>query len=240
MDAHRVEDEVAYVLHRRPYGETSLLVDLFGSGAGRLRLIARGARRGRVGQPFTELAVAWSGRGQLKTLTRAEAMPGQPAPLSGRALYLGLYGNELLLRLLPEGNPHPELYVRYRALLAELAAGVTEEPLLRRFELALMAELGYGVCLEQAADGEPIRADAGYHFVGNAGLIRASALPVGQGEPLRGAHLLAIAADDYHDPAVRRCAKRLLRAALAEHLGPQPLRSRELFRDPGAAWSLGS
>lgn len=233
MDARREEDEIAYVLHRRPYGETSLLVDLFARGAGRLRAVARGARRLRVGQPFTELAVAWSGRGALKTLTRVEAIAGQPPLPAARTLYLGLYVNELLLRLLPEGDPHPNLYPRYRALLAELAAGVAEEPPLRRFELALMGELGYGVDLGYSADGEPIDPDAGYRFVGGTGLIRAAALPASESEPLHGAHLLAIAADDYREPAVCRCAKRLLRAALAEHLGPRPLRSRELFRDLG-------
>jgi len=233
VDARSVGDEVGYVLHRRPYGETSLLVDLFARGGGRLRLVARGARRDRAGQPFTELAVAWSGRGQLKTLARAEPVPASCPPLGGRALYLGLYLNELLLRLLPEGDPHPRLYDRYRSLLAELAAGIEAEPLLRRFELALLEELGYGLVLDRTAAGDPVRPEADYHYVDSTGVVAAGALPPGRGAALRGAHLLAIAAADYRDPEVRRSAKRLLRAALAEHLGPRPLRSRELFRNPG-------
>lgn len=239
MDARAVSDEVGYVLHRRPYGETSLLVDLFARGGGRLRLVARGARRDRTGQPFTELAVAWHGRGQLKTLTRAEPMPGPGPPLGGRALYLGLYLNELLLRLLPEGDPHPRLYARYRSQLAALAAATDAEPLLRRFELGLLEELGYGLGLEHTATGDPVRPEADYYYLGGAGVMAAGALPPGRGEPLRGAHLLAIAADDYRDPGVRRSAKRLLRAALAEHLGARPLRSRELFRNPGGDRETG-
>ena len=232
VDSCAASDEVAFVLHRRPYGETSLLVDLFACNGGRLRLVARGARRNRVGQPFTELAVAWSGRSQLKTLTRAEPMPASCPALAGRVLYLGLYLNELLLRLLPEGDPHPRLYERYRTLLTVLAAGAEAEPALRRFELALLEDLGYGIALAHTLEGDPVRPEADYRFVGGAGLTLAG-VPAGRGEPLRGAHLLAIAADDYRDPAVRHSAKRLLRAALAEHLGTRPLRSRELFRDPG-------
>lgn len=240
MDARAVSDEVGYVLHRRPYGETSLLVDLFARDGGRLRLIARGARRDRTGQPFAELAVAWRGRGQLKTLTRAEPMPGPGARLGGRALYLGFYLNELLLRLLPEGDPHPRLYARYRSQLAALAAATDAEPLLRRFELGLLEELGYGLGLEHTATGDPVRPEADYYYLGGAGVMTAGALPPGRGEPLRGAHLLAIAADDYRDAAVRRSAKRLLRAALAEHLGARPLRSRELFCSPGGDRETGA
>lgn len=238
VDARSPGDEVAYVLHRYPYGETSLLVDLFACCGGRLRVVARGARRNRVGQLFTELAVAWSGRRPLKTLVRAEPLPASP-PLDGRALYLGFYLNELLLRLLPEGDPHPRLYQRYRALLATLATDAEPEPLLRRFELRLLEELGYGLVLDHTADGDPVRNDADYRFVPGTGLIVAGAHPIGGGATLPGAHLLAIAVDDYRDPAVRRGAKRLLRAALAEHLGARPLRSRALFRDLGGELGAG-
>ncbi|MFZ5654997.1 MAG: DNA repair protein RecO [Pseudomonadota bacterium] len=224
-----VEEEAAYVLHRRPYRETSLLVDLFARGAGRIRAVARGGRRTpAAGQPFVQLAVAWSGRSSLKTLTRAEPMvPLAPLP-AGRELYLGLYLNELLLRLLPEADPHPRLYEHYRAVLAALPGGVHPEPLLRRFELALLAELGYGFELECTAGGQPLAGEGCYRFVPGVGLVAAAA--GSGGDLLQGRHLLAMAAEDYRDPEVCRCAKRLTRTALAEHLGPRPLRSRELFR----------
>ena len=225
-------EEAAYVLHRRPYRETSLLVDLFARGAGRLRVVARGGRRSRIaGQPFVPLVVAWSGRGSLKTLIRAEpAVPRASVP-SGRALYLGLYVNELLMRLLPEWDPHPGLYDGYGRLLRRLAEEGEAEPPLRRFELQLLAELGYGFALDRTAAGVPLGPDDCYGFVPGSGLMPASRTgqdPGGTG--FRGLHLLAMAADDYRDPDTRRCAKRLLRAALAEHLGERPLRSRELFR----------
>lgn len=222
------------MLHRRPYRETSLLVDLFAQEHGVLRAVARGIRGGKPQalQPFVALEVAWTGSGTLKTLTQVEiTAPAMPL-LTGRALYLGLYVNELLVRLLPEYDPHPKLYARYRQLLRELTAPGDAEPLLRRFELALLADLGYGLALDRDAQtGMRIEPDVDYVFVAGTGLVRRGAVG---GDDMRhrlpGSHLLAMAAEDYTGAGVRQCAKVLLRAALAEHLGDRPLRSRELFR----------
>jgi DNA repair protein RecO (recombination protein O) len=222
------------VLHRRPYRETSLLVDLFAQEHGVLRAVARGIRGGKPQalQPFVALEVAWTGSGTLKTLTQVEiTAPAMPL-LTGRALYLGLYVNELLVRLLPEYDPHPALYARYRQLLRELTAPGDAEPLLRCFELALLADLGYGLALDRDAQtGLRIEPDVDYVFVAGTGLVRRGA--VGGDDTrqrLPGKHLLAMAAEDYTGAGVRQCAKVLLRAALADHLGDRPLRSRELFR----------
>lgn len=232
----RIQHAQAHVLHRRPYRESSLLVDLFAQEHGRLRAVARGSRSGRGGlgaqalQPFVPLEAAWTGSGALKTLTQAEATaPGAPR-LAGRALYLGLYVNELLVRLLPEHDPHPALYGRYRQLLLELAGSVDAEPLLRRFELALLADLGYGLALDcDGRTGLPIAPECEYVYVAGTGITRAAAGGGGRTR-LSGADLIAMAADDYAAAGARHCAKTLLRAALAEQLGERPLRSRELFR----------
>ena len=97
--------ERAFVLHGRPYSETSLMLDLFTEGHGRVRLLAKGARSRRSNlkgclQPFT-LLVRWGGRGEVKTLRNAEAV-SLGLPLSGMMLYSGLYVNELLARVLEQ------------------------------------------------------------------------------------------------------------------------------------------
>lgn len=222
------------MLHRRPYRETSLLVDLFAQEHGLLRAVARGIRGGKPQalQPFVALEVAWTGSGTLKTLTHVEtSAPAMPL-LTGRALYLGLYVNELLVRLLPEYDPHPALHARYRQLLRELTQPGDAEPLLRRFELALLADLGYGLALDRDGHtGLRIEPDVDYVFVAGTGLVRRGVVGDATGRHrLPGSHLLAMAAEDYSDAGVRQCAKELLRAALADHLGDRPLRSRELFR----------
>ena len=235
-----IDAEPAFVLHTRPYRETGALVDLFCRHQGRLRVVARGGRAGRGWRlgPFTPLAVGWRGRGELKTLTTADA--GAAALLAaGRELLLGLYVNELLMRLLPAHSPHERLFDRYQGLLGELAVAADPEPLLRDFELLVLDQLGYGLDLGyDGVHGEPVSAHEFYQFVIDDGLVRVtaasvSAAPAGRG--FAGAHLLAMAQNRYHDPAVKRTAKQLLRLALQPHLGMRPLYSRELFRAPTAS-----
>ena len=67
-----------FVLHRRPYSETSLLVDLFTEETGRLTVIAKGARAKRsawksVLQPFTPLFLRWSGKKRIKNTHESRA-----------------------------------------------------------------------------------------------------------------------------------------------------------------------
>ncbi|TVQ85383.1 MAG: DNA repair protein RecO [Chromatiaceae bacterium] len=116
-----------FVLHRRDYGNSSLLLDVFTAAHGRLPLLAKGAKTARRGgsaraallQAFQPLWLTWSGRGEVATLTRAEAA-GMPIALAGKTLYCGLYLNELLLRLLGRHDPHEALFVFYQQALAGL------------------------------------------------------------------------------------------------------------------------
>lgn len=214
--------EAVWVLHARPYRNSSVILELLGQRRGRMGVVARGGRRNPLLQPFRPLLANLGGRGELLTLAHIEAQ-GPVLPLAGRALYCGLYLNELLVRLLHRHDPHPGLLTPYEATLTTLAAGVREQDvLLRHFELTLLTELGYGFSLTETADGEPLAAGQRYRFDPEQGL-----LPATTGWP--GEALLAIAAGDWHDEA-RRTARDLLRAALAPHLGNRPLVSRELFR----------
>lgn len=230
-----VESESAIVLHSRPYRETSQLVDLFSRHHGRLRVVARGGRGGRGAKgfalrPFVPLIVGWSGRGELKTLTTAEVLGAGPL-WAGERLYLGLYINELLVRLVPEHCADEQLFDHYRQLLTELPIA-DPEPLLRVFELTLLRALGYGLDLDfDSATGVPISAGQWFAFRAGGGLVRVD----GHDRLLpdhcyfAGEHLLAIAKNRYDDQAVRRSAKRLLRLALQPHLGVRPLHTRDLF-----------
>ena len=108
----------AFVLHARPYRETSQLVELFSAEASRLSLVARGSRTARsplkgVLQPFMPLSVSWRGTGELKNLDQVEAC-GPLIALPGERLFSGLYLNELLYYLLERHTPFPELFSYYR------------------------------------------------------------------------------------------------------------------------------
>ncbi|VTR31399.1 Recombination protein O [Serratia fonticola] len=118
--------ERAFVLHGRPFSETSLMLDLFTEGHGRVRLLAKGARSRRSNlkgclQPFTPLLVRWGGRGEVKTLRGAEAV-SLGLPLSGMMLYSGLYVNELLSRVLEQEGNYSVLFFDYLQCLQALAA----------------------------------------------------------------------------------------------------------------------
>lgn len=216
----------AFVLHSRAYRESSALVD-FLTPEGRLRAVLRGARgkAGTLARPFVPLEVEFRGRGDLKNVGRLEGA-GIPHFLTGEALFSGLYLNELTIRLLPAEAPHPALFEHYAATLQALAAGRPLEPLLRAFEWRLLDELGYGFALDLDLSGAPILASGIYRLLPDAGLE-----PVGQLQPglFQGAELLALAEADWSAPGALAAAKRLMRQALAPHLGGRPLASRELF-----------
>ncbi|MYI01192.1 MAG: DNA repair protein RecO [Gammaproteobacteria bacterium] len=224
----------AYVIHRRPFRNTSLLVDFFCPEHGRIAAVARGARRGKsrmhgLLQAFQPLRISFSGRGDVKTLTNAESA-GAAVPLTGERLFSGFYINELLSRMLHDHVEHPRLYEVYRETLDALANAALLERVLRRFELELLAELGYAVNLESdCREHEPIAEDKFYRYLPDVGFEVAREDENDRKRIFAGAHLLALGRLDLDDPAAAASAKRLLRQALEVHLGGRPLHSRKLF-----------
>ncbi|HYQ49126.1 MAG TPA: DNA repair protein RecO C-terminal domain-containing protein, partial [Pseudomonas sp.] len=152
---------------------------------------------------------------------------GIAAWLHGDALFSGLYLNELLMRLLPAEAPQPELFEHYALTLQALAAGRPLEPLLRAFEWRLLGDLGYAFSLSHDINDDPIAADGLYRLRVDAGLERVHLVQPGL---FNGTELIALAQVDWQAPGALLAAKRLMRQALAVHLGSKPLVSRELFR----------
>lgn len=223
----------AFVLHSRPWSETSLLLDVFSEESGRVRLVAKGARSRRSSlkgtlQPFTPLLIRFSGRGDVKTLRSAEAV-SLALPLSGIALYSGLYVNELLARVLEQETRFSELFFDYLHCIQALAGdNASPEPALRRFELALLGHLGYGVdYLHCAGSGEPVSPEMTYRYREEKGFI---ASMVVDNLSFTGHELHALASREFPDATTLRAAKRFTRIALTPYLGGKPLKSRELFR----------
>ncbi|MXY91557.1 MAG: DNA repair protein RecO [Gammaproteobacteria bacterium] len=230
----RVLLQPAYVIHRRPFRNTSLLVDFFCPEHGRIAAVARGARRGKsrmhgLLQAFQPLRISFSGRGDVKTLTNAESA-GAAVPLTGERLFSGFYINELLSRMLHDHVEHPRLYEVYRETLEALANTALLERVLRRFELELLAELGYAVNLESdCREHEPIADDKFYRYLPDVGFEVAREDENDRKRIFAGAHLLALGRLALEDPEIAASAKRLLRQALEVHLGGRPLHSRALF-----------
>src|SRR5690606_26564991 len=138
------------VLHTRPFREASQFVSLFIVNHGRFYAVSRATRtRGSGNQlrPFLLLRFCWRGRGDLQTLESVETV-AVPTPLAGEKLFVGFYPNELLTRLVHEHDPYPALFDRYARALTILATTEEVEPMLRYFELKLLEDLGYGLCLD--------------------------------------------------------------------------------------------
>lgn len=228
--------EQAFVLHRRDYANTSLLLEVFSGAQGRFPAIAKGAKRGRAPsavllQPFTPLWLSWSGRGEVRTLARVEAA-GAALTLPGKALFCGFYLNELLMRLIGRNDPHEDIFAFYHAALTRLARGADLDTPLRQFELRLLQGTGYALDLEREWDtGRPLVAGRRYVYEPERGMRAADGSEAGPSAC--GETLLALASGNSLTGAAAREARGLMRAALAPYLGARPLKSRELFQQWG-------
>ncbi len=228
----RQELHAAYVLHTRPFRETSMLVEILSAEQGRLTVVARGAKRGKskissLLQPFLALKLSWYGDGDLVTLVDVEAC--QPGPtLSGRNAICGLYLNELLVKLLPRWDSCTVLYNEYEAAIVALAAQqILDQIILRKFEMQLLKSMGYALQLHrEITTGMAVHADQYYVFDPEQGPRLAVA---GNPSAIKGASLLALAAEAWQEPGVLLDIKRLMRVVLRHHLGARQLISRELL-----------
>lgn len=229
----RVQLTRAYVLHQRPFRDSSLIVEVFAREYGRMTVFARAARgpRSRFAllQPFRALLLSWSGRGEAPALTGAENAEGPPGLPAGR-LMSAFYLNELLLKLVTRHDPHPELFDQYEATLWLLHQRLSADAALRQFEARLLAFIGYGLNLAAEADtGHPVRGDAYYHFKpGVHGVVIAEP---GSSGAIGGGVLQRLALGSrFESDAELRQARWLMRAALDHCLEGRELNTRVVAR----------
>lgn len=227
----------AFILHSRPYRDSSLLLECITAEAGRISAVVKGVRgtsksarlkRGQL-QPFNPLLIDWTGKTDLKTIVHVEAA-GPALNLQGERLYSALYINELLIRLLQPYDENPIWFVLYQQALHALQQTQWIDIELRQFELQLLEVMGYGLDLRYIHNEDvPIESGKIYAFDSERGLFSQDESPqLPESCYFAGDDLLAISQGDFSASA-RRAAKRLCRMALAPHIGDKPLKSRELF-----------
>ncbi len=209
------------------YQGSSLLLDFFTKDFGKIRLIARGARNSKTSlQMFQCLSISFKGKGELKSLSQWE-IADQPRRLLGDDLILAIYINELILRLLPEGDEHIEIFESYWTFISNLntLASNEKEYALRKFENQLLDDLGYGIDFSFDIDGLAIDKDIQYDFIehqgfnsNNEGLFNGKTLLQlsNSDEVITNANELSI-------------LKKMNRKRLKSLLGDKPLKSKELF-----------
>ena len=232
----RVANDPAYVLHTRPWKETSLVLELLTRSHGRVIAVAKGARRPAsqlrpVLMLFQPLLVTWAGRSEVRTIHAVKWVGGIPQ-LGGVALMCGFYLNELLVKALAREDPHEGVFDAYAGTVRDLATDRFHTGILRRFEAALLADLGYGLQLESDAEsGADLLLDRWYRYLPERGAIPLMAGEEPDGATVRGKTLLDIARSDYTDPVTASEAKRLMRLLLQHHLGDTELHARQLVME---------
>jgi DNA repair protein RecO (recombination protein O) len=256
MANHKILLQPAYVLHQRAYRDTSVLLELFSPEYGRVGVIAKGVKSAKsrwrgVLQPFQPLLVSWNKRGELGTLTGAEAH-GPALTITPDLIASGFYLNEVLLRLLERDEGQLELFGYYDEALRGMSditsqnnpRSVALEILLRQFEIRLLDALGYGLVLDQDVGSEsPLQAEQEYIYQLEHGPVKTETLFTNvsrfsdtaeeeyrYGTRISGGTLLALHAGDFSDELVRKESKRLLRNVLGNYLGSKPLQSRSLVQ----------
>lgn len=232
--SRRVEQQPSYILHQRPFRDTSQILDIFSLEHGKLSLVARGSRGSKsrlagILRPFQPLRLSWSLKTDLGTLTGAE-LGERPQSLLGDSLMAGYYVNELLLYLLHRHDPQPEVFDVYQQTLSMLAGVDGVAPTLRQFEIELLKLLGYALNLETESGGDsPLQADQYYEFRAESGPCRVARV---EGPQVYSGHeLLAIAGQDFSDGSTLKNASRLLRFVLQYHLDGRELKTRKVLLD---------
>ena len=236
----RIEGETGFVLHARPWRETSLLVEVLSAGHGRIGLVARGVQSPKrqvlraALQPLQHIRFDAVMAGELAQLRAAEALDAAPQ-LGGDALLAAFYLNELVLRLAPRHDPLPALFEAY----ADAREGLRQREglawTLRRFERDLLEALGVGFALDEDAEGDPIDPAARYRLDPEQGPRRLLS-DRGHDERSRaatGRALLALARDVRPSADDLASLRLPLRSVLAHHLGPRGLKSWEMIGDLG-------
>jgi DNA repair protein RecO (recombination protein O) len=231
-NVRRITLTPAYILHHRPYRDTSRILEVITRDHGRLCLFARGvrgpkARLASVLQPFQLLLVSWSGRGEAAQLTGAESADHGP-PMPSLCLMAAFYLNELLMKLTTRHDPLPALFDDYHATLESLRQGMPLEPVLRVFEKRLLDALGYGLDLVvEAQTGKPIESGEYYHFRPAQGLFPTVAEAAGA---VSGRSLLSLAEERLESERDLEDSRRLLQAALAQCLEGRELTTRAVAK----------
>ena len=220
----------AYVIHSRPYRNSSLMLTCLTQSYGRVVVAARSARgpksrfRGQL-QSFIPLLMQWREGRDIYSLSHLE-LRREPQLLFGSALLCAFYVNELLWHLTLAGSASDELFFHYEKVLSDLSTRTDYERVLRLYEKQLLIDLGYGISWTHTAPHhEPIMPDQLYTFECQFGF---SKLEKPSGRCYLGRSLLAMASNEIKDCDLL-AMKHLMRRQIAFYLGNKAIHTRDFF-----------
>ncbi len=149
-------DEAA-LLAARPFGETSVIIEVFSAAHGLHAGVVRGGTSRKVAptlQPGAQLSVAWKARldSHLGSFTVEPIRSRAAVAMGDRLALAGLNAVcAILVLVLPEREPHSELYERTISLLDLLGQSELWPLAYLRWEQALLEEMGFGMDLSACA-----------------------------------------------------------------------------------------
>lgn len=242
----RNEPLIGFVLHQKPYRENRSLTYFFSQEFGLINGV------GKKNLPlFVPISVFATGKSDLKNFSQSQLLQNiQPLQnLHGQAQFVGLYLNELLVKLLSPEEPCIPLWQAYQQSLKRLASLNSQtfetndylKLLLRQFEQQLFEELGYAIDFSRDSHGKPIMPTSHYRYQLQEGFVpMVIAGNTGKGQDLTvflGQDLQAWQASlqknnaDFSDLALLNQMGKLYRQIVDNLLNHQPLQSRELWRE---------
>jgi DNA repair protein RecO (recombination protein O) len=219
----------AYILHRYAFEDSGLLVKLWTQQQGLVSAVIKGVRKAKskrsgICQPFVPLQVTLSGRGDVLTVRQLETCRAA-IMLSGDALAIGFYLNELLLTFVHPHHVIPDLFAAYeQALLAQQSS--VNSVALRQFEMTLMHEMGYDLVLDHDEHGDVLTPESYY-------LCQPECLPrltLDTQQGIRGDILQALAQQQWQYHGVMQAAKQLCRTWIAHYSHGKTFQSRQLWK----------
>lgn len=220
----------AFILHRRNYSNSSYLLDILTAEGSVKRLLFRGGRKkAQTIQLFCVYWIDYVSKDGLSYIYDMELLKSKH--LLGKALYCGLYINELLVKLCPFNMDEPDIYHTYLYTLSQLSLNQNFDETLRNFELLLIASIGYGLSFDKDIQGENIDANQSYRFIMHSGFSRAEECDDRVSICFTGAQLQKIHQRDFKEQTTKSAAKYLLRYVISELLAHKPLISRQLFKE---------
>ncbi len=222
-----------FILHTKAYRDSSFILTIFTKEYGLIKLMAKGARRIKSKlrsqlQFFTPTKISYIDKESLGLLTNIE-LCARFNTFSSEKLVFGLYINELMVKLLHEHDPHPNLFDIYEDILTKILRCENIEIVLREFEILLLKEVGYGIdFFKDFRYGNAIVTDEEYFFDIENGFEKKYS-PTGSKRIFFGRELLQIGFMRLTDGQVLRDAKYILRKVVDQRLGKQKINSRKLI-----------
>ena len=168
----------AYVIHSRPYKETSLIVTFLTEKKGKISAVAKGAKRknsrlsGNL-EPFQCLNIDYRGKSDLKSLVLAEPIEVFEDFFGSENLYSAFYVNELINYLVAQADESMEIFDIYKKCISNLKRNNQIEKILRDFELNILSVLGYEInFLSDYDSNEPIMNGLRYKYSPQSGFSK--------------------------------------------------------------------